>query len=499
MATAAGAAREFVNGPQVLQAAHLLLERYPVAALCQALADAQGEDADALLGALEKLSEFEEVRGALLTEELAGFLRLGTTAPDPRARRLVARLLLQLAKAGEGGVGWLAGAGLLDACEALLLDPETGTAETVAGLLRACCEWPEGRRVLLSAEGGVVGRLQGRLQGLGDTERIRVLHLFVELGRVSDEVFATLAGTGAYKSVLGAFFTDDLLLKLNAVELMDALGSYPRGQVLLSQEGVPQHLAQELVDPMCDSSIRLCVVRLLGFVLLRTPEAAGVLLPGREAPFPQVVAAMLGGRDPGERLIALSAWASAACHHAGLAFWLGWPELLQLVLSQVSSPQNEVCKGAMAAWADALRGRPPPPPAPGSGGEDASPEVALWRLAEQSLVPLVLKALIGKPFPDVRSHCWLLLAELARSRTAAQRVIPSEEIRDLLLDFTSETNSEARIAKHEFVVSLVGHQGNWLGAFLDETVEQLLEEYSRQGPHWVPRNSAVLVGDQSNA
>jgi len=109
----------------------------------------------------------------------------------------------------------------------------------------------------------------------------------------------------------------------------------------------------------------------------------------------------------------------------------------------------------------------------------------------------VLKALVGKPFPDVRSHCWQLLAELARSRAAAQRVIPSEEIRDLLLDFTSETNSEARIAKHEFVVSLVGHQGSWLGAFLDETVEQHLSEYSRQGPHWVPRNSAVLVGDQN--
>merc|ERR1712048_1387104 len=104
-----------------------------------------------------------------------------------------------------------------------------------------------------------------------------------------------------------------------------------------------------------------------------------------------------------------------------------------------------------------MGGRPPA----GTGGitgDDVAPEVALWILAEQRLVPMVLNNIKGKPFPDVRIICWQLLAVLVKSRAAAQRVLPAEEIRELLLDFTSEGNSNARIAKHEFVVSLVQHQ-----------------------------------------
>merc|ERR1711976_608552 len=115
-------------------------------------------------------------------------------------------------------------------------------------------------------------------------------------------------------------------------------------------------------------------------------------------------------------------------------------------------------------------------------------DLRLWQLAENRLTPLVLKNLTGKPFPDVRAHTWHLLSILAASRTAAQQILPSEEMRELLLDFASEQDSPARIAKHSFVVALAKHHALWLGAFLaDEKVEELLAEYAKQGPHWVPR------------
>lgn len=75
-------------------------------------------------------------------------------------------------------------------------------------------------------------------------------------------------------------------------------------------------------------------------------------------------------------------------------------------------------------------------------------------MTEERLLPLVLKNLVGKPFPDVRFHVWHLLALIVRSRSAAYKMVPSAEMRDLLLDFTSETGAEARIAKHTFVVAL---------------------------------------------
>jgi len=492
MATAADAAREFATGPQVVEAARQLLGRFPLPELCEALVNARPEDASYLLQALERLAEFEEAREAFLGDAVASFLRQGAESQAPPVRTMVAKLVARLAKeGGDAAIGRLAGHGLLEACEALLMDEDTGTAEAAAGTFRAVVQFPAWMESAL----GAVERLQGRLGGLADVQRIRVLHLFVELGRASDDAFAALEGRGAYRQVLGAFLTDDILLKLNAVELMDALGSFPAGQDLLSREGLPQQLAQELLDPMCDDSVRLCVVRLLGLVLRRTPTTMEALLPGREAPFAQNIAGMLESSNPGERLCALNAWADLSQHPAGLAFFLQWEGRLQTILSHVTSTQNEVCKGAMASWAVVLQDRPPPA---STQQQSEAPEILLWEIAERRLLPLVLKNLLAKPFPDVRCHVWQLLALLVQLKSAAQVVVPSTELRELLLDFSSEQNSEARIAKHAFVKALQRHD-QWLDSFLDEKVVELLAEFARQGPHWVPRNAAAMVGDQAGA
>jgi len=66
----------------------------------------------------------------------------------------------------------------------------------------------------------------------------------------------------------------------------------------------------------------------------------------------------------------------------------------------------------------------------------------------------------------------------------------------ILFDFTSESQAEARIAKHEYVIALLQHQGDWISGFLDEKLDNLLQEYSRKGAHWMPSGqSAVKVGD----
>lgn len=128
----------------------------------------------------------------------------------------------------------------------------------------------------------------------------------------------------------------------------------------------------------------------------------------------------------------------------------------------------------------------------------AGPEtLELWVAAEQRIMPLALKNLTGKPFPDIRVQTWRLLAALIGSETCARAIVPSQEVRDTLFDFTSEQNSEARIAKHEFVVAMGSLA--WLEAFLGEEGTAILTEYQRQGPHWTPHVAAVGVGDQSSS
>mmetsp|Transcript_97715 Transcript_97715/g.174075 ORF Transcript_97715/g.174075 Transcript_97715/m.174075 type:complete len:498 (-) Transcript_97715:50-1543(-) len=496
MATAAAAAREFVSGPRVIQGAQQLLSRFSLESLCEALANARQEDAEPLILALEGLTDFDEVRPKFLDDGVKTFLGQGASAADPRLRAMVAKLLAQVVgKGGEAAVASVLNAGILSLCEPLLVDEETGVAENAARAVQCAVQWPAGREALLGTQPGdgssMAEQLQNRLPQLPEVQRIRALSLFVELGR-SSECFAVLENRGAYQKVLDAFLTDDLLLKLNAVELMDALSSYDAGQAFLGRAGLPEQLARELADPYCEPSIRLCVTRLLGLVLRRTPSTASVLLPGREAPFPLSVAGLMDSRDQSEKLCALNAWVDASTGLEGLTFFLRWTPLLQDIVSMTSSTQNEVAKGAMAAWAAVLEERPPAAAATAAG-----PEAEIWEIAEQRVLPLVLKNLTGKPFPDVRPHTWHLLAVLVRSQKAAQQAMPAQELRDLLLNFQSEQSADARIEKHKLVQTLMTEHRQFLGNFLNEEVYTLLTDYVQQGPYWVPRGAATAVGDSS--
>lgn len=107
-------------------------------------------------------------------------------------------------------------------------------------------------------------------------------------------------------------------------------------------------------------------------------------------------------------------------------------------------------------------------------GSGVGASVSLWDTAGKQILPLALKNLAGKPFPEVRCHSWRLLAALSRSRPLAQRALTSEQMRDLLFDFTSEQNSMARIAKHDFASALLQFHGDWLLSLLDEDTEKIL-------------------------
>jgi len=506
---ALAAAKEFIEGPRVPEAVRALLDHFPVAALCAALAAAQGEDAELLINALERLAEFDEVRDLFLDDSaLHDFLRQGASSPDPRARGLVANLLVRLSS-HDGSAARLVV--LIELLEALFLVPETNTSEAAGVALikiaAASCSSssasPESRMAILGSDGGVedclVRRFQGRVKSMDDTCRFRVLHLFVELGQASNELFSGLEARGAFKDVLGAFLTDDILLKLNAVELMDKLGSYQAGQELFTRQGLPAQLARELTDPCCDTSVSLCVTRLLSSVLFRAPEFLADLLPNIGAPLAKSIATFLGSRDPSEKLCAVNAFGQIAAHPEGLGFFLRWSEVLGQLITSVASPQNEVSKGAMSAWVHVLSRHPPPTSPvvvnPQALNTDVPMDQALWAVAESKILPLTLQAISGKPFPDVRRHTWQLLTVLIRPKRACQSLLTANEIRNTLLDFSSEQGSEPRIAKHEFVQALVQLHGSLLTAFLEDHVEQLLLEYARQSPYWMPRGSSVAVGD----
>merc|ERR1712060_643386 len=129
-------------------------------------------------------------------------------------------------------------------------------------------------------------------------------------------------------------------------------------------------------------------------------------------------------------------------------------------VAAVTATNNEACKAGMITWADVLNTRQPQS---GAGALDAQ----IWQMAEEKVLSSAIKILATKPFPDVRACTWRLLAVFARSQNSTRKILVSDEMREKLLDFSSETASDPKIAKHEFIQSLVKCQGTWLAAFLD--------------------------------
>lgn len=486
MATAVQYAKEFVEGPAVPEAVKRLLEAFPLAKLCEALGSAEAADREVLITALERLAGFDEVcSGFLGNDTTAVFLRQGARSGNPRLVSVTARLLERLASS-EAGAGVLASAGLHEELELLLLDEEIGTSEAAARSICRAATRSASKHVVMGGE-GLVQRLQSRLQSVPETQQIRILSLFVELGRMSD-VFPELVTSGALNSVLAAFLTDDILLKLNAVELMDALGSYQAGQEFLCKNGVPERLAADLTNPMCDDFVKLLVVRLLSLVLLRDPSLIGTLLPNQQVPFAQVLSGFLDSRNPTERLCALQAFENIAANQSGLEFFLQWPTFLRTVVSLSAAAQNDICKAAMSVWSGVL-GRHLRKDA------NATSSAEIWRIAEDQVLPSALQNLSQKPFADMRIDTWKLLAVFASSEAAARKMLVADDMREKLLDFSSDTASDAKLAKHEFVQALVQNQASWLASFLDENIEKMLVEYAKRGPFWMPQVAKAQVTD----
>ena len=75
----------------------------------------------------------------------------------------------------------------------------------------------------------------------------------------------------------------------------------------------------------------------------------------------------------------------------------------------------------------------------------------------------------------------------------------TEDICDLLLDFTSESAYDARIAKHECVQTLWVNHGVLLVDVLSEEEVDCLQDYAAQGPCFVPNLATMEIDREGSA
>mmetsp|Transcript_2996 Transcript_2996/g.6129 ORF Transcript_2996/g.6129 Transcript_2996/m.6129 type:complete len:532 (+) Transcript_2996:138-1733(+) len=521
--------KEFLNQPLNRPALDALLAQTSAVELAVQLTDTPQADPEVvplLLEALERALSFEDVRNsAASSEQLNGLIEQGLGSKDAQVRALVARQAGVFLSCGVGAPSSpsspaaLLGLRLVSVLSKLVMDEEISVAEAAEKALRGAA----GARVvapvaetngvqsngtvassaaaaagssvaesLLSPE--IFSELSNGLQKGRDETRIRLLSFFIGIGQRDQKAFAALRENGVYGEVLRIFKSDDLLLKLNSFELVEALGEFPAGASFLADEGVGPALAEDLADSMVDDLARQGIARTLSALVQQDSRLTAPLFEAANGAFPSTLVEFLKGSDSNPETISrkftlVRCWASLMTRKDAQTLLSQNADLKGLdaeICGLAAHRSNaELSVAALDAWTKVL-----------SEGEDVSDR--LLQTLQERVTPMVLEVLRARPFPEYRRASYALMASLcSRFKFAAIAFVSSEDHKKILMDSLSDTEKNAKYAKYELLKILIRSHSVWMATVLSSEEMKMLEEYEREGPFFVPKGLTTAIEEQA--
>ena len=462
----------YLKGPDTLEAAEHLLNQVDVGTLASTISGRDELADKQRLLCVEKLFGHESIcqRFQPVVCQLFGVATRkgkGAAAPASPAEELVPvlELFLRLQSAQnrflllkpvfEGEWFWL------------LTGDSIKVAELATELVCADGVW---NRVsgIIPKLGQVVGEKCGggatTAGAYDDIVRFRFLHLVSELAARHECVVPN-----GFAKIAESFFTEDILVKLNAIEVFQTLNRSTAGQRFLFEEaGLPERIANELADPMSsslDPRIAPICVLFLSHVIRQRPDPYlgkffdSVLLPlltefVHSSPVQYPLHKFTVVRVVGE-LGQLPDWKFLGGGEVGSPA----RGVFEFAKEAVLATNEELQKVSLTAWIAIT---------------DAYPQRAAVILEH------VLRVLREKG-AEPRPFCYQFLANAARSEEMAMFIIQSDQIRNLLLDFGSETTHDARVEKHRFAKELV--QRRAVRNLLEREAFDMLQAYVDKGPY----------------
>lgn len=182
--------------------------------------------------------------------------------------------------------------GLIQILNRLALSPDLTTAAAAEKAILELCRHEETVKYILNDE--FITSLEEGVKESSDSEvQIRLLHMFVSMGEVSETIFGRLEKS-VYRYLLDVYFSDDLLIKLNVIQFIWQLGSTRRGMEYLSKEGIPLLLARDLAeDSMVDDSAKICLLHVLSHIMQNNPSLVKQILIESEEVVPKTMESFL--------------------------------------------------------------------------------------------------------------------------------------------------------------------------------------------------------------
>lgn len=332
-------------------------------------------------------------------------------------------------------------------------------------------------------------QIQSELEALlmkKDVIRFRVYELIVIIQALSDRALECCKRSGVLEKLTKELDGDDVLLRLNCLELLTQMAdSGKNGLMFVDEGGIVTRLNNMLLSAEADPLMSLMlpsIIRFFGYLAQSRPTEVTQQYPA----FLLNVFSFLTADDPALKLIAIQTIGAVSYSEAGLRVVFDNQahndEIMKILCSNIKSSQADIKSRSLEALSSIFYSANVP-------SDDLS-EVTRSLFTAMASNPLqVLVDISKQPFQDV--HCAVLrvFKSLAKYKWAQQDMTTSPGFLEYLMDRTTETDKAGKEQKYEFIVELV--RSPFSKEVFKKPFHLRLREYEREGPFYVRAQAAV--------
>jgi len=358
--------------------------------------------------------------------------------------------------------------------------------ETVS-LFLWLAETPEGMKALTSNQ--TTNRFQ-QLSAKDETIRFRVLDLMVRLTQLSEEHLVAVEATGFLQQIVNQVHIDDILVQLNAIELLIHLAMTHQGMKYLSNQGVIRSLESILESVANNPMAELLVpgiVKFFGNIAHLRPKQ--VLLE-----YPSFVSALFSMAESSDDSQKAMAFDTIGYVGISLEGKMSLAEVgnkmthcIEKLGGLINDAPTEIRIRGMNAFASLIK----------LDKENQSPEYlsiteSWYQLVTGSGRGLnMLVNIARQPFQDLRLGAFELLLIVASQDWGRKRICRHPGLVEFLLDRGTEGEKLGKESKYRIIAALANSE-DIINVIGQDAMAQL-KQYVKEGPFYVRVQAEVAT------
>ncbi|XP_054007975.1 26S proteasome non-ATPase regulatory subunit 5 [Hylaeus anthracinus] len=405
------------------------------------------------------------------------------THSDAIVRSIVLHEISCIASSPEKISLFTGNVGLLVTIINRIADDDLTVAEHAMSIMKEIGKNVNGLRIIYSGE---LLRSFARLLVKNDTVSFRIYEVVVDIAKSSKEGLEASARSGFLNSLFEVLENNDILLQVNALEILTQLALKEEGLSYLEQQDVLKKLVQKVAKTNENPLSNLLIPGLMKFfgnVARHWPNEIF-------SKYPVVVSALFEVIESGDQAIlgvALDTLGYVSASVEGKYALQALGEAMPCALKKIAEVIQKMPTNLRIRGLNSLALILNVPKA-----EQDNRILSLTKSWFDSLCndPLdMIVALCRQPFADIRQACLEVLAVVASQVWGQEYISTYPGLVEFLLNRNLESFKECKDAKYEVVTQLSQAEQD----IFDASTMQKIKEFIDQGPYYVEIHTEVAI------